>query len=44
LILLICAGTIEEGALFVGLGFEGLFGVEGFEAILANIQDIFNLV
>lgn len=41
LILLIGAGTVEESALFAGLGLEGLFGAEGFEAILANIQDIF---
>lgn len=38
-ILLIGAGTVEESALFAGLGLEGLFGTEGFEAILANIQD-----
>ncbi len=41
LILLIGAGTVEESALFAGLGLEGLFGAEGFEAILANLQDIF---
>jgi len=40
-ILVIAAGSVEESALFAGLGLEGLFGAEGFEAILANLQDIF---
>jgi len=40
-ILLIGVGTVEESALFAGLGLEGLFGAEGVEAILANIQDFF---
>jgi len=39
LILIVGAGTIEEAALFGGLGLEGLFGAEGVEALLANMQD-----
>merc|ERR1712038_981368 len=44
LILLIGAGSIAGTAEEVGLGvagLEGIFGTEGFEAILANIQDFF---
>merc|ERR1719491_208775 len=40
-ILLIVSGAVEESALFAGLGLEGLFGAEGFDAIFANIQDFF---
>mmetsp|Transcript_19025 Transcript_19025/g.27768 ORF Transcript_19025/g.27768 Transcript_19025/m.27768 type:complete len:550 (+) Transcript_19025:131-1780(+) len=41
LILLIGAGSIEEAGLFAGLGLEGIFGAEGFEAVLANMQEFF---
>lgn len=48
LILLIAVGTVEEAALFGGLGLEGLLagtegfaGAEGLETLIANIQDFF---
>mmetsp|Transcript_12710 Transcript_12710/g.23821 ORF Transcript_12710/g.23821 Transcript_12710/m.23821 type:complete len:555 (+) Transcript_12710:280-1944(+) len=47
-ILLIAVGTVEEAALFGGLGLEGLLagtegfaGAEGLETLIANIQDFF---
>jgi hypothetical protein len=40
-ILLLGAGSIEEAGIFAGLGLEGVFGAEGFEALLANMQDFF---
>lgn len=48
LILLVAVGTVEEAALFGGLGLEGLLagteglaGAEGLETLIANIQDFF---
>lgn len=41
LILLVGVGSVEEGAILGGLGLESLFGAEGFEALLANLPEIF---
>lgn len=41
LVLLVGFGGLEEGALLGGIGLESLFGAEGFEAILANLPEIF---
>jgi len=40
-ILLLAAGTLGEAGVGAGIGFESLFGGEGFEAFLANFQNIF---
>jgi len=41
LVLLVGVGGLEEGALLGGLGLESLFGTEGFEAIMANLSELF---
>jgi zeaxanthin epoxidase len=46
-ILAVSLGLLEEGALLGGIGLEGLFagegfaGFEGFETLVANVQDFF---
>jgi len=40
LILFLGAGTVGEAGLGLGLGIEGLFGTEGFEALFAGFQDL----
>lgn len=41
LLLLLGAGAIGEGGVLATIGLDGLLGGEGFEAILANLQDFF---
>lgn len=41
LILTVGAGSVGEGGLALGFGLDAIFGGEGLEAVLANLQDFF---